>query len=102
MRYGYEFISFAELSDTRFDYLGISYPQPNTTTTTKIIADGSNIFAARSNGEILKGDRPIWDKEFSFPTPQSVSLLSTSQAIEGKTVEWTPEGLRVQGVSVRI
>ncbi len=101
-RYGYEHISEETLFDTRFSYFGIAYSQPTTISTTQIFVDGGNIFAARSNGEIVKGARPVWDKEFSYPNTQSVALLNASETDDDRTIKWTTGGLKLKGVSVRI
>lgn len=109
-RYGYEHISYEELFDTRFAYFGISYPQPSTISTTHLFVDGGNIFAARSNGEIVKGARPIWNKEFDFPESESLRQLTISRQDtiqdeiqpNDRVASWTPKGLKIQGVSVRI
>ncbi len=111
-RYGYEHISFGKLFDSRFSYFGMSYAQPATVSTTQIFVDGGNIFAARSNGEIVQGARPIWDKEFDYPHSDSLRNLTISQedtvsegqapASGDRVSSWTPSGLKVQGVSVKI
>lgn len=103
MRYGYEHISYDNLFDTRFAYFGFSYSQPTTVTTNQIFVDGDNIFAARSNGEIVKGGRPVWDKEFSYPDRRSISLLNVSET-DGvsRFAEPTTSGLLVQGATIRI
>lgn len=106
MRYGYEHITFEDLFDTRFVYFGFSFGQPTTISTTQIFVEGGNIFAARSNGEIVKGDQPIWDREFNYPDLRSVSLLTTSELDEGanpiRFVTLTDQGLGVQGATIRI
>lgn len=101
-RYGYEHISEGTLFDSRFSYFGIAYSQPTTVSTTQIFVDGGDVFAARSNGKIVKGARPIWDKAFRYPDPQSVALLNTSETNIDKTIEWTSGGLKLKGVSTRI
>ena len=101
-RYGYEHISHDNLFDARFAHFGIGYSQPSTISTTQIFVDGGNIFAARSDGKIIKGARPVWDKEFNYPNAQSVSLLDTSQTDDSRTITWTPDGLQLKGASVRI
>lgn len=101
-RYGYEHISEESLFDTRFAYFGLAYSQPTTISTSHIFVDGGNIFVARSNGKIVKGARPVWDKEFNYPNTQSVALLNTSQTDDDRTIQWTTDGLKLSGVSVRI
>lgn len=101
-RYGYEHISHDNLFDARFAYFGMAYSQPSTISTTQIFIDGGNIFAARSNGKIVKGARPVWDKEFSYPDTQAVALLNASQTDDDRTIEWTTGGLKLKGVSIRI
>jgi hypothetical protein len=103
VRYGYEYITHEDLFDTRFSYFGISYAQPTTISTTHIFADGSNVIATRSDGEIIKGTRPVWDKEFNYSSPQTVALLESSTVDnENRTLEWTADGLRIKGVTIRI
>lgn len=101
-RYGYEHINEETLFDARFTYFGLAYSQPTTISTTQIFVDGGNIFAARSNGKIVKGARPVWDKEFRYTDTQSVGLLITSETDAARTIKWTTGGLRLKGVSVRI
>lgn len=107
-RYGYEHISEETLFDARFSYFGIAYSQPSTVSTSHIFVDGGNIFAARTNGKIVKGARPIWDKEFNYPNTKSIALLNTSSTDKEsadpkrRTIKWTAGGLRLKGVSVRI
>lgn len=101
-RYGYEHINEETLFDARFAYFGLAFSQPTTISTTQIFVDGGNIFAARSNGKIVKGARPVWDKEFRYADTQSVGLLNTSETDAERTIKWTTGGLRLKGVSVRI
>ena len=101
-RYGYEHINEETLFDARFAYFGVAYSQPTTISTTQIFVDGGNIFAARSNGKIVKGARPVWDKEFAYPDTNSINLLTTSETDDDRTIKWTTGGLRLKGVSVRI
>ena len=111
-RYGYEHITFDSLFDTRFSYFGMSYAQPTTISTTHIFVEGGNIFAARSNGKIVQGARPVWDKEFNYPDPQRTALLTTSEvdpvpasgdpSANDRFLVWTPSGIKLRGVSIRI
>lgn len=102
-RYGYEHITEETLFDARFAYFGLAYSQPSTVSTSHIFVDGGNIFAAQSDGRIVKGARPIWDKEANYPNTQSVALLNTSKTDgESRTIEWTTGGLKLKGVSVTI
>lgn len=101
-RYGYEHITFDNLFDSRFAYFGMSYAQPTTVSTTQIFVDGGNIFVARSNGKIMKGARPVWDKEFNYADVSSVAKLDTSQIDDTRTLKWTPSGIELRGVSIKI
>ncbi len=102
MRYGHEHITFQNLFDARFAYFGMSYSQPTTISTTHIFADGGNLFAARSNGEIIKGNRPIWDREFNFIDQGNVDVLNTSEENEHTEITRDNEGLKLRGITVRI
>jgi len=108
-RYGYEHITFDSLFDTRFAYFGMSYAQPTTISTTHIFVEGGNIFAARSNGKIVKGARPIWDKEFNYSDKQRVALLTASEIDpvpenddedkrrKRRFLTWTASGIKLRG-----
>ncbi len=87
-------------SDPKASFHGLSYEQPTTITTNHIYTEGGNIFAARSNGEIMKGFQPIWDTEFNYMNPTSLNYLNTSEA--GQAPQWTTSGLRVEGSTIRI
>ncbi len=113
MRFGLDYATDSLLSSKSSSFHSISYARPSTVTTNQIFAEGGNITAARSNGELLKGSRPIWDNEFGFSTPSTVSRLNISQVSScpasggsfdptTKTVCWTVDGLRIQGATVRI
>ena len=102
VRYGFEHITFATLFDTRFTYFGLSYPQPTTVSTTHVFIDGGNVFASRSDGRIIKGMRPIWDKEFNYQDPKSVQLLNISSTDSERLAQYTTDGLFLKGTSVRI
>lgn len=102
MRYGYEHITFSNLFDTRFVYFGLSFDQPTTISTTHLFTDGGSIFASKSNGEISKGDRPIWDKEFTYDNAFRVNLLNKSSTDETRRVDWTEDGIFVRGATIKI
>ncbi len=102
MRYGPEFVLEEEANTTKFTYFGIGYDQPITVTTNQIFADGGNIFAARSDGELQKGNRPVWDNEFNYVDPNSLTSLSISETDEERTAKWTTEGLALKGTTVKI
>lgn len=112
MRYGYEYITIVGLFGTRFEYFGVSYPQPTTISTNQLLVEGGNIYSSRSNGEILKGTRPIWDKEFHYTNAQEVALLNISvidpineeepEDNSKRIAEWTVNGLKLKGTRVKI
>jgi len=99
-RFGPTAILLANSDDTRHTFLGIGYDQPETVTTTQVFGEGSHIFVARSNGEILEGFKPIWSNDYTFSNKNSVSRLTASQT--GVPPEWTPGGLKLQGTTIRI
>ncbi len=101
-RYGWEFITMTDLLFDEFSTFGASYLQPSTITTNQIYAEGGNIFAARSNGELVKGSRPIWDKEFTYVDPDSLKFLTISERDDIRKAEWTPSGLKLTGTIITI
>jgi hypothetical protein len=102
IRYGHEHLTLQSLYDTRFVYFGMSYAQPSTVSVTNIFIDGGSVFAARSNGEIVKGTRAVWDKEYEYPDVNGLSLLNTSPIDTEKTLVWTSGGIKIRGVSIKI
>ena len=98
-RFGPSTVLASGSENTRAIFLGVGYNQPETVTTTQIFGEGGNIFVARSNGEILEGFKPIWSNDYTFSDSNSVSRLTAS---ETGVVEWTPEGARLQGTTIRI
>lgn len=101
IRFGPLDILTADSNTISYSYFGVGYAQPETVTTTKIFSEGGHIFCARSNGEILEGHKPIWNNEFTFVNQQSLSQLTVVGSSEGIS-EWTPQGLRLNGTSIRI
>lgn len=81
MRLGWEYEAEAGNENKVASYMGFSYDQPPTIDTNQIFADGRNIFAMRTNGEILKGHQPIWDIEHDF-----TQEISGNLPISGDTV----------------
>lgn len=76
VKYGVEYVTNSILIDTDFVGFGTSYTQPNTIATTSIIANGSNVFIGRSNGDLLKGEQGIWDNEFVFNLDKKNNMLN--------------------------
>lgn len=108
VRFGYQFLTEEAVEEigitsysTYSSFHGLSFTQKSTTTTNHIYSDGGNIFAARSDGAILKGYRPIWDTELNFINPQSVSLLDTKTSSDG-SVNWSTEGLNIKGSTIKV
>jgi hypothetical protein len=80
-RFGWEAISKSDKFYDLYSIFGVSYQQPSTISTNQIWAEGGNIYVARSNGEILKGMRPIWDTEEDYSENAQQGL-----ELEGGTV----------------
>lgn len=100
MRFGPEIALTSDTEFPGFSFLGIGYDQPNTISTNQIFADGGSILLARSNGELLRGHRPIWDIEFAYQNPNVIEDLNASNA--GDPPTWTPSGVRLRGGTIRI
>ncbi len=102
MRYGWEYIATTSLLDNDYIYFGASYDQPSTVNTNQIQVDGRSIFVARSNGQFLKGTQPIWDREFSYKTPERLKFLNISEQDENRTAEWSDDGIKLKGTKIRV
>jgi hypothetical protein len=95
IRFGTNYIVDKSLEHVEHEFFGLGYSQPSTITTKQIYASGGNIYVARSNGDILKGYRPIWDTESNYATDGS-NLTSNPK------ITVTSNGLRIAGTTIRI
>jgi hypothetical protein len=106
--FGYEYLTDTDYSDRNFNFFGVSYRQPTTVRTTQVYGQGGNVYIARSNGEILKGVAPIWDTSFNFEDEVGLVYLTTSPTDDGdwddvnRDVEWSSEGVKIKGATIRI
>jgi hypothetical protein len=99
-KFGYDSITDDSKDSTRYSYLGVSYDQTSTVTTNQIYSDGGNVYVTRSNGDILKGERPIWDNEFRYLTENSLSYLDVSRS--GNVIVIPSGGIQVHGATIKI
>lgn len=98
-KFGWQSLVDTDYVDFKYDYFGIGYDQPSTVTTNQIYTEGGNIYLARSNGDILKGTRPIWDNEFDYNTDESLSYLNAADATK---ISRTTLGLQIDNTTIRI
>lgn len=98
MRFGPEITLTSDTEFPGFNFFGIGYNQPTTITTKQIFSDGGSIFVARSNGDLMKGYRPIWDNEFGYKTQNEVDNLE----VKGTKPEWTLSGVKISDGTIRI
>lgn len=82
-----------------YDYFGIGYSQPSTVTTNQIYSEGGSIYVARSNGDILRGESPIWDNDFNYIRESKIKNLNIRDSNKASRVA---AGLRLSGTTVRI
>ena len=73
--------------------------QESSVTTNQIYTRGGNIYSLRSNGDIHKGYRPIWDNEFNFLTEEEVKNLN---AYDKSKVSKSNYGIKISGTSIKI
>lgn len=102
IQFGWEYITVDSLRELDAVFHGISYYQPTTVSTTHLFVDGGNVYAARSNGDIVRGFQPIWDNEFNYSSPQSVNGLQVGITDALNKVEWSTSGLKVTGTTIKI
>ncbi len=112
MRYGLEYITRSDLVGVRFLDFAFETLQPSTVSTLQILAEGGTVLVSRSDGKLLRGINPIWDREFLYINPREVARINTSptdplemdEPEDGskRIAEWTTSGLRLKGVKVRI
>ena len=99
--WGYNAITDSDEIDKLYSYFGFSFEQPSTITTNQIYSEGGNIYVSRSNGDILKGFRPIWDTEFTYKTQENVDDL-TSDKPNNVVKLSSGAGITITGTTVRI
>lgn len=99
--FGGKYLCEEGYSLSKFSFNGISYQRNETVTTNQILSEGNNIYVARSNGEIQKGFQSVWDNEFNYITPSEVDRLTVKDANKHGSVEWSPDGLKITGATVR-
>lgn len=99
-RFGPEIALISDTEFPGFSFLGIGYEQPETINTNQIYSESGNIYVTRSNGDLLKGNRPIWDNEFVYPNQESLIELTSSTV--GTKPEWTIQGLKLKGSTIKI
>lgn len=98
-RLGWESISDINELVKGYGHFGVGFSQASTVTTNQIYVTGGNIYAARSNGEILKGHRPIWDTESDYKNAGDETSLTSDKP---ENIERTSAGLKITGTTVRI
>ena len=98
-RLGWQSISEADEVVKGYNHFGVGFEQASTVTTNQLYVSGGNIYAARSNGEILKGHRPIWDDDRDFKNPGDENLLTSDKP---ENIERTSAGIKITGTTVRI
>lgn len=82
-----------------YDFVGFGYKQPGTITTTSLLTNNSHIIVGRSNGDLLSGERPIWDNNIEFNKDKSLANVTVSG---NGTSEITPDGLKLNNTKIRL
>ncbi len=98
-QFGHESITESGQHNVRHSYFGVSYDQPSTVTTRQIYAEGGSIYVARTNGNILKGERPIWDNDFRYPTDESLNHLTISDRSKATKIA---SGIKLSGTTIKV
>jgi hypothetical protein len=100
IRYGWQKISDSDLIQTRDAAFGVSFPQESTVTTTSIYTEGDSVYVTRSNGKILNGASPIWDREYEFKNDSDLSGLQITK-VGTYSIE-AGKGALLSGTSVKV
>jgi len=98
-KYGWEALLDDDEYNAQFDYFGVGYEQPSTVTTNQIYSEGGSIYVARSNGDIVRGESPIWDNEFNYANDSNIKNINIRNRDQA---ERTSVGLKLTGTTVRI
>ena len=99
MRYGLAAVTDATKLVENYAYFGVGYPQESTVTTTGIFAEGENVFVTRSNGQILKGVTPIWDRQVEFQSEDDLNGFTLSPVGQATLIG---SGLTLQETTIRV
>jgi hypothetical protein len=100
MRNGALYVLDASLANDWYDSLGLPVYQPITVDTNHITADGQTLYVARSDGSIIKGEKAIWDVEFTYPNDSSMDMLNIQRRGADGSPTWTQDGVFVNGATI--
>jgi len=100
---GYDYVVDDVKMLQNFDFMGFAFHQPTTISTTQLYVEGGSIYAARSDGTLWKGHKPIWDREFTYETEEAVDNLTVGETDgTNRVAEWTEAGLQLKGTTVKV
>lgn len=112
MTFGLNYVVQSDKIFSFATYNAFIFQQSSTVTTNQISKSGDNIVLAKSDGHILVGSRPIWDTEIKFENPDSLLHLNTGNVDNcpslptsdrtKKLACWTPNGLFIQGTTIKL
>lgn len=100
LRFGSSFIAENDTDDTRYGFFSIPTLQPETVDTTKIFSEGSNVYVARSDGSIHKGQKPIWDNYISFNKKDLFKNLNFSNSTTLPEIQ--SDGIKITKNSIKL
>jgi hypothetical protein len=100
IRFGASFISENDTDDTRYGFFSIPSPQPETVDTTKIFSEGSNVYVARSDGSIHKGQKPIWDNYIAFNKKEILKNLNFTNKKNNPEIQ--SDGIKITKNSIKL
>lgn len=98
-KFGWTALLDTDESAFKYDYFGVGYEQPSTITSNQIYSEGGNIYVARSNGDIQRGESPIWDNEFNYTTDGSIQHIAIRDRDKASR---STSGLKLTGTTVRV
>lgn len=102
MRYGSDFVNDESTFYDDVTFFGLAYNQPETVSVAQVLSSGSDIVIAKTNGEIVKGFRSLWDVEYNQFSTNMLTLLRP-QKPSGVTIDGSNSGpLVISGTSIRI
>lgn len=99
MRFGWEYIAVHDLYYDKSNFFGVGYRQESMVNTNYIFTEGDNLMLARSDGSILKGERPLWDVNYTFYSLDDIDLFEPQDPTKVSIVN---NKLRVEATAIRI
>lgn len=102
INYGSEYAVNNALLLREETHQAFAYDDPTTVDVNSICSNGTNIYAGRSDGRLLKGDRTMWKVRRDFANRDEIRYVKKNIISSDSVVDISNGALRLSKASVRI